>query len=121
MLNSEIPCRICCKVGSNKKNRIITPCLCRGVFAYVHKSCLENWLEDNNTDYCDICRFKYKMHKKPKGFVQWLNHDSDELWDLAQTTFLILWCFYLIFIASVLIVGSKGRFAHLITPRFVTH
>lgn len=54
-------CRIC--FDDSKQNDLISPCLCTGGSAYVHRECLDNWRSLNEHgrgfQYCDVCLFKY--------------------------------------------------------------
>ena len=54
-------CRIC--LDSNNPSDLISPCLCRGGSAYVHRKCLDNWraLNENGRgfNYCEVCHFEY--------------------------------------------------------------
>lgn len=65
-------CRIC-NLG---EPGLITPCQCRGSFAFVHASCLNQWLETTNQERCDICRFKYEMTKKKKNLCNFLSQEG---------------------------------------------
>lgn len=35
------------------------PCKCSGTIKYVHRDCLENWLQQNQRRACEICKHKY--------------------------------------------------------------
>ena len=48
-------CRICLEEESNY-DLLINPCRCNGTSKYVHKNCINTWLQDNNT--CPLCRTK---------------------------------------------------------------
>lgn len=54
-------CRIC--LESNNSTDLISPCLCRGGSAYVHRKCLDDWRALNKNDrgfkYCEVCQFEY--------------------------------------------------------------
>lgn len=55
-------CKIC--FDDEKQEEIISPCNCKGSMAYVHKSCLKEWLNVNkeNDKYftCSECKSPYK-------------------------------------------------------------
>jgi hypothetical protein len=60
--NDELKqCRIC--LDNDHPNELISPCLCNGSSAYVHRKCLNNWRSENANGkgfkYCDICHFEY--------------------------------------------------------------
>jgi len=48
--------------NDNEKD-LISPCLCTGGSAYVHRKCLDNWRSINKDGrsfkYCDVCQFEY--------------------------------------------------------------
>lgn len=54
-------CRIC--LDNDDQNDLISPCLCKGGSAYVHRKCLDNWRSLNKAGrsfkYCDVCKFEY--------------------------------------------------------------
>ncbi|CAF1234418.1 unnamed protein product [Rotaria sp. Silwood1] len=54
-------CRIC--LDNDNPNDIISPCLCSGSSAYVHRKCLNDWRSENaggkSFKFCDIYQFEY--------------------------------------------------------------
>ena len=58
-------CRIC--LGGEEDGELISPCLCRGTSAFVHRECLNNWrrMSQNPTSFwrCDSCRYNYRTVK----------------------------------------------------------
>ena len=54
-------CRIC--FSNDSLNDMISPCLCSGTIAYVHRKCLDySRLKSPNSkasSFCNMCRFKY--------------------------------------------------------------
>ena len=52
-------CRICL---DNEKD-LISPCMCSGGSAYVHRECLDNWRSVNKNGrafkFCDVCQFEF--------------------------------------------------------------
>ncbi|CAH4028141.1 unnamed protein product [Pieris brassicae] len=67
-VHSEHICRIC--FGGESAERLVRPCCCRGTIAAVHRSCLERWLLQAATSYCELCRHHYVVTRSHK-FV-WL-------------------------------------------------
>jgi hypothetical protein len=82
-------CRIC--LAREPIEKLIAPCRCKGIrvikhkfvsyfiaalyithfrgtLLYVHKSCLENWLnmKTKQSDTCGVCRFQYTTKRVPK-------------------------------------------------------
>ncbi len=58
--------------GSEEKRveSLISPCLCSGSVAAVHKTCLEKWLsikEDVEDWRCELCGFKYVVSTKTRS------------------------------------------------------
>ena len=54
-------CRIC--FDDDHQGDLISPCLCTGGSAHVHRNCLDNWRSVNKDErafkFCDVCRFEY--------------------------------------------------------------
>jgi len=65
-------CRIC--LDDEHPDGIISPCLCSGNSAYVHRECLNNWRSMNKNGRgfkaCDICSFEY--------VIETINTNPDE-------------------------------------------
>jgi hypothetical protein len=64
-----IQCRIC--LEENNQDDMISPCLCRGTSKYVHRECLNKWIESKVNQEasikCQECHFQYyKIGKKIK-------------------------------------------------------
>ncbi|XP_068707472.1 E3 ubiquitin-protein ligase MARCHF3-like [Montipora foliosa] len=63
-------CRICQTSRSsediNAGEVLVNPCNCKGTLAFVHKSCMERWLNLRNQDNCELCHFKFKTKRKFK-------------------------------------------------------
>ncbi|KAI5637282.1 RING-variant domain-containing protein [Phthorimaea operculella] len=57
-------CRIC--FGGESAERLVQPCSCRGTIAAVHRSCLERWLLQAATSYCELCRHHYVVTRSHK-------------------------------------------------------
>lgn len=58
-------CRICFD-SESKDNELITPCKCKGTSKYIHRSCLNKWIDLNykNIDIkerCSVCNYKYRI------------------------------------------------------------
>lgn len=54
---SSCLCRIC--QNNTARERLISPCNCKGSLAYVHKSCLEKWLNLTSRTYCELCLYQF--------------------------------------------------------------
>ena len=59
--NASNSCRICFE--NDNPMDLISPCLCKGGSAYVHRKCLDNWRSLNENGrafkFCDVCQFEY--------------------------------------------------------------
>ena len=56
---ASISCRIC--LTDAAQERLLQPCYCKGTIAFVHRSCLENWLNQTGSTFCELCRFNYDV------------------------------------------------------------
>lgn len=54
-------CRICRLNSEKAREKLISPCSCKGTLAYIHRTCLEKWLKRSGTTYCELCRFNYTI------------------------------------------------------------
>ncbi|XP_060803518.1 E3 ubiquitin-protein ligase MARCHF1-like [Amyelois transitella] len=62
--HSDNICRIC--FGGESAERLVRPCSCRGTIAAVHRTCLERWLLQAATSYCELCRHHYIVTRSHK-------------------------------------------------------
>lgn len=57
---SHLPvCRICYSA-----NNLISPCNCKGTVGTVHLQCLERWLNESQSNYCDLCSYCFDTDTK---------------------------------------------------------
>ena len=49
-------CRIC-----HQNNNLEKFCKCSGTCGFMHKECLEKWLNHKKIFYCEICKYKYNI------------------------------------------------------------
>jgi len=61
-------CRIC--LCGEEEEQLVRPCACRGTIEWVHGSCLQEWLENRQTESlrCELCLAKYVV--KGRGFIR---------------------------------------------------
>ena len=65
MNDDERICRIC--LDSDNQDNLISPCRCKGTSEFVHKECIMNWININdsenveNTKRCNQCTYQYKF------------------------------------------------------------
>jgi len=67
-------CRICygcgqrqpgSREGSSKPEMLLSQiCKCKGTQKYVHESCLIRWIDQRNTEKCEVCLQKYNITYK---------------------------------------------------------
>ncbi|XP_052741336.1 uncharacterized protein LOC112053887 isoform X2 [Bicyclus anynana] len=62
---SDNICRIC--FGGESAERLVRPCSCRGTIAAVHRGCLERWLLQAASSYCELCRHHYVVTRTHNG------------------------------------------------------
>nr|CDS21168.1 E3 ubiquitin protein ligase MARCH8 [Echinococcus granulosus] len=61
----DIPlCRICHDSDSRSCGQLIAPCLCDGSLKYVHRMCLQRWLDISQLKKCELCHYEFKMSKR---------------------------------------------------------
>ncbi|RWS27253.1 uncharacterized protein B4U80_04816 [Leptotrombidium deliense] len=104
---SEKCCRIC---FDDCAGNLITPCNCRGVFAFVHENCIALWLERNLRVTCDICRFEYIHEKHPKFVFDWLREETEEMKDIIAVSLIMTLSFYFLMVGALVnyfTVGTK--------------
>lgn len=63
-VRSDNICRIC--FGGESAERLVRPCSCRGTIAAVHRTCLERWLLQAASSYCELCRHHYVVTRSHK-------------------------------------------------------
>ena len=57
--NSDKVCRIC--LSNESEENLTSWCNCSGTMGLMHKSCLERWLLESNSNECEICKFNYEF------------------------------------------------------------
>lgn len=55
-------CRIC--FFGDAKQPLLEPCNCRGTIGYVHRECLERWIQRTVDPQCQVCHFHYTVRKQ---------------------------------------------------------
>ena len=67
-------CRICYKVDFIQN--LISPCQCNGTLKYVHRNCIDKFIEstenDNFKTQCYICNIKYDFISHKFTFIQYV-------------------------------------------------
>ncbi|GBM77723.1 E3 ubiquitin-protein ligase MARCH3 [Araneus ventricosus] len=68
-LESNPMCRIC--YNGPSKERLLRPCKCKGTIEFVHRHCLERWLESTNYETCELCHHHFTTRRTRKSFWEW--------------------------------------------------
>ncbi|XP_037903795.1 E3 ubiquitin-protein ligase MARCHF2-like isoform X2 [Hermetia illucens] len=107
---------ICCRICqiADDSERLISPCLCSGTIAYVHKKCLERWLNTSGLIHCELCHYRYPVKMQLRyslwqSLLLWYRHPNNR--DALQTDFLLC---SLITIVSSGIIGMSLLGLHLL-------
>lgn len=58
-VNERMACRICLE----EEGILISPCGCKGSTAFVHRECLETWINTSGKDFCEICLEDYETEE----------------------------------------------------------
>ena len=56
-MDSPITCRIC--LESSDEESLIAPCRCNGSSKFVHRDCLQQWIDVKKKKQCECCRSHY--------------------------------------------------------------
>lgn len=77
--NYETICSICfldtskrSRNDDERRNPLLTPCLCLGSRARQHKRCIEEWIEETGAVSCPFCFVRYEYTRKRKSFWSYL-------------------------------------------------
>jgi len=101
-------CRICLEYDGD----LFSPCMCKGSIKYVHRNCLETWINSttnaNSRDYCSMCGTKYMRGDAITYLLQ------PVCLCIEHNTFLILW-----FNSGISAGGSYALYACNIIPSFL--
>lgn len=90
-----IPCRICLSNESTPQ-AMISPCMCKGSIANVHRTCLEKWLSQKGNNRCDLCLFEFDVYSTLKytmlqSMLIWIKHPRNRAFFFYDSAvFLIL-------------------------------
>ncbi|KAH6945044.1 hypothetical protein HPB50_006965 [Hyalomma asiaticum] len=73
-------CRIC--HDGDEEEPLVSPCKCSGTIRFVHVSCIENWLNQRNVDFCGLCGERFQMAAQPSAMMQffhWISQREAQL------------------------------------------
>ncbi|KAH6948589.1 hypothetical protein HPB50_025185 [Hyalomma asiaticum] len=77
---NSVMCRIC--HDDDQDEPLVSPCKCSGSMGFVHVSCLEHWLNEQNVDLCEICFQRFPMAAQPSialRFYHWISQREARL------------------------------------------
>ncbi|XP_071107507.1 uncharacterized protein [Haliotis cracherodii] len=72
--SDAVLCRICHDGDSSEE--LVSPCYCTGSVGALHLTCLERWLGTSNTTRCEICKYEFKVERKPRPIIEFLRHNA---------------------------------------------
>lgn len=55
-MTQTLSCRICLE----ESGILIRPCACKGTAGNIHRECLEKWVDQSQTNVCEICKTEYE-------------------------------------------------------------
>lgn len=123
-----IPCRICFS-NESVPHAMISPCICKGSIANVHRVCLEKWLSQKGNNRCDLCLFEFHVYSTLKytmlqSMLIWIKHPRNRtffIYDSAVFLILnILTCFVVsMFIRNLNAVANMNIADYGITMWFL--
>ncbi|KAH6931948.1 hypothetical protein HPB50_001794 [Hyalomma asiaticum] len=61
-------CHICHE--GDQEEPLVTPCSCSSTMGFVHVSCFENWLNEQNVDICELCGQSFQMAAQPSIVIR---------------------------------------------------
>ncbi|KAH6948928.1 hypothetical protein HPB50_027150 [Hyalomma asiaticum] len=57
-------CRIC--FFGDSEQPLLDVCECRGTIGFVHRDCLEQWIQRSKDPQCPVCHFRFTVRKQPQ-------------------------------------------------------
>ena len=82
-------CRICFDSGTEP---LISPCKCTGSMKWVHKSCLQQWINHKKDYKCPVCKEKFNIDRSNvQGMISYIL-DSDTI----TTIITVLICLFIL-------------------------
>ncbi|XP_015914081.1 E3 ubiquitin-protein ligase MARCHF2 [Parasteatoda tepidariorum] len=75
-LENNQMCRIC--YSGPSRERLLRPCKCKGTIEYVHRNCLERWLETTNYEACELCHHHFTTRRTRKSCWEWWKQEDTQ-------------------------------------------
>ncbi|XP_064490035.1 E3 ubiquitin-protein ligase MARCHF2-like [Ornithodoros turicata] len=82
-------CHFCYQPGTIEP--LITPCHCKGSIRVTHKSCLQKYLKDRNTDHCKRCHYVFHIKRRPKPLCEFFTEASNRV-DIMRMVVSLVTC-----------------------------
>ena len=60
-------CRICFEDGD--QTTLLTPCQCRGTASYIHRACLDQYIQYYPDRICRVCQRPFDAYESPREFA----------------------------------------------------
>ncbi|XP_037503793.1 E3 ubiquitin-protein ligase MARCHF8-like [Rhipicephalus sanguineus] len=105
-------CRICHE--GDQDEPLVSLCRCSGTVRFVHVSCLELWLNNQNVDFCELCSQRFPMAAQPSSvlrFFHWLSQSDRQLRGELLFVLLVLITMILITVTLLLSVLEAASWA----------
>lgn len=111
-------CRIC--LATDFTENLISPCNCIGSIQFVHRDCLQDWLQISKNVQCEICKLDYNVFKKFKPFRQWIFPKFDFYHFFLYFSIIFLNCISIYPLVQNLLffVFNKVRWSSLLSFQF---
>lgn len=113
-------CRICRLTSEKSKEKLLSPCACKGTLAYIHRTCLERWLKRSGITYCELCRFTYTVkvierYSKIYSIRKWLTDEEniDDTQDLIVDGVLTITFLPIVFICCYGFLAVYSEAPHI--------
>ncbi|KAL1432499.1 hypothetical protein MTO96_013254 [Rhipicephalus appendiculatus] len=111
-------CRICHE--GDQDEPLVSPCSCSGTMGFVHVSCLEHWLNNQNVDFCEVCGQRFPMAAQPRRvlrFFHWVSQSDGPLQRallsdlLVLTTMIIVTIFVILSVLEAALSAQRQRYS----------
>ncbi|XP_058463613.1 E3 ubiquitin-protein ligase MARCHF3 [Malaya genurostris] len=111
----SIGCRIC--QSATDKFRLISPCLCKGTLRYVHRECLEHWLNRSGLTHCELCLHRFQTYTALRyGCMEslciWYRHPNNRGLLLSDTLIYVVLSFICFTLTMICILVLRFQSNH---------
>lgn len=92
-----------CRICYGEDGDFISPCHCDGTMKWVHKTCINNWLEITSLKHCSTCHFQYVYKDVEMPLIERVLVTSVFTFTISFFLFICCTCIALIRIAIMLL------------------